>query len=154
MYLQARTFFTLTDITSIPMGAMYLHAGMFYSLPDVFFSQGCSVFILVRRFIHSLIPILEFSMVRSELWLLGGQYGRSFHEIIITLVKTCLISFKFNINHYWGYAALPVVPGSCLCNTGVTSTGACDWLSLWRGCDIRTTSSPLTVGSNFSLVHY
>ena len=32
MYLDARTFFTLTDTTSIPMSVMYLHARMFCTL--------------------------------------------------------------------------------------------------------------------------
>ena len=75
------------------------------------------------------------AMVQTKLWLLeltcvtlGLQYVRSLHEIIIWL-KTFVISGKFNINHYWGYAALQAVPGSCLRNTGVTSQWlwACDW---------------------------
>ena len=33
VFIHARTFFTLTDTTSIPMGAMYLHARMFCTLP-------------------------------------------------------------------------------------------------------------------------
>ena len=60
-------------------------------------------------------------------------YVRNFHEIIIIWVKTCVISGKFNINQYWGSAALPAVPESCLRNTGVTS----QWL--WV-CDVAVKS--------------
>ena len=44
MYLHARIFFTQADITSILMFAMYLHARMFCTLaPYVFYSHGCNV---------------------------------------------------------------------------------------------------------------
>ena len=65
----------------------------------------------------------------------------------------CVVSGKFNINHYWGYAALPAAPESCLRNTAVTSQWlwACDWLWVF---EIRATTSLLPVGRNFALVHY
>ena len=45
MYLHLRLFFTLADTTSIPMDAMYLHARMFCTLAheNVFYSHGCNV---------------------------------------------------------------------------------------------------------------
>ena len=53
-------------------------------------------------------------------------------EIILIWVKTCLVSGKYNINHYYGYVALPDVL-TCLRNTSDVTVAVSLWLavSLW-----------------------
>ena len=49
MYLHTRTFFTLADTTSIPMGAMYLHARMFCTLVHTSIPV-CAMYLHARTF--------------------------------------------------------------------------------------------------------
>ena len=47
-FLHARTFFTLAEMTFIPMGVMYLHARNFCTRSYVFDSYGCNKFLHAR----------------------------------------------------------------------------------------------------------
>ena len=52
-------FFTLADTTSIPMGAMYLHATMFCTLAHMSsIPMGAMYLYMHERILHLLIPLL------------------------------------------------------------------------------------------------
>ena len=59
MYLHARTFFTLADTISIPMGAMYLHARMFCTLAHMSsIPMGAMYLYMQEHSVHLLIRLL------------------------------------------------------------------------------------------------
>ena len=59
MYLHARMFFTLADTTSLPMGAMYLHSRMFCTLAHTSsIPTGAMYLFMQERSVYSLIQPL------------------------------------------------------------------------------------------------